>query len=110
MLEQKLQEAVRAIPAPAGLKANIVAACREALAAPVAEKKATVVPVWRWTAAVACLLLAAGVTWKLLPRDNGGVVPNPHTTSTTATKQTNGTTSTGTTQSTSQPTTNPTIV
>lgn len=109
MLEQKLQEAVRAIPAPAGLKANIVAACREALAAPVAEKKATVAPVWRWTAAVACLLLAAGVTWKLLPRDNGGVVPNPHATSTTATKQTNATTSTGTTQSTTQSTTSPTI-
>ena len=110
MLEQKLQEAVRAIPAPAGLKANIVAACREALAAPVAEKKATVAPVWRWTAAVACLLLAAGVTWKLLPRDNGGVVPNLSSTTLPTTSSAippSSTTATAqpTTQSTTKPTT-----
>lgn len=82
-------------------------------AAPVARKSVLTSPVWRWTAAAACILLAAGVTWKLLPKDNGGVVPNQSTTATTQTNSTavsTGTSTTAsTTQSTTQPTTSPTI-
>ena len=78
-------------------------------AAPVAKKTALPASlVWRWVAVAACVLLAAGITWKLLPDDTGGIVPNQSSTTATQTNSTAVSTNT-TTQSTTESTTQSTM-